>query len=315
MELNIPSRVKNVRIEVLGKVFDESYRDKAEDTLLQLFTQDSSEKIIKDREDLLRNGPSWPIFYHLTPYRDNLLAFYNFKPGSRVLEIGAGCGAVTEGLVKKDIELTALELTPKRSLINAHRNRDAKNLNVTIGNLSEFNPKERFDYIVCVGVLEYAGTFLSTSEKPYVDFVAKLKALLKPGGVALIAIENRLGMKYWSGAKEDHTQGFFDGINGYPGEKKVQTFGRKELSSLLHDGGFKDTLFFYPFPDYKTPFFVYSDNYLPGEHTQFPLSQLPTPTLDRPREDIFSEQNLMMHLENNGLFADFSNSFLVEAKI
>ena len=129
----------------------------------------------------------------------------------------------------------------------------------------------------------------------------------------LLAIENRFGLKYWTGAKEDHVHTFFEGHNGYPGKKRVQTFGKKELHELFINSGFNNTYFYYPFPDYKTPSFVYSDDFYPGNGTNFPLRRLPTTTLDRGREHFYSEQLSMKYVEANDLFRDFSNSFLVEA--
>jgi hypothetical protein len=40
----------------------------------------------------------WPSEYHLSPKRAQLLRGLAFDPGSRVLEIGAGCGAITRFL-------------------------------------------------------------------------------------------------------------------------------------------------------------------------------------------------------------------------
>jgi 2-polyprenyl-3-methyl-5-hydroxy-6-metoxy-1,4-benzoquinol methylase len=302
--------IGKVRLRYLDAEADTSYSDgEAEDLLLEIFRADDAPA---RRAAALADQPSWPIYYHLTPKRATLLRWYEFEAGSEVLEVGAGPGAITEVLVEKPVQVTALELTERRSLINAHRNRDAENLTVVVGNVQSFEPEQRYDYIVCVGVLEYAASFID-SEEPYHDFLAMLVSMLQPGGKLLIAIENRLGLKYWTGAAEDHTGRFFDGLNDYPTGKKVRTFGRQELVDLLGAAGLAHTYFHYPFPDYKTPAVVYSDDLHPGHGAEFPLGLLPTPTLDLPRETLLSEQHLMRLLEANGLFPWFSNSFLVEA--
>jgi SAM-dependent methyltransferase len=277
--------------------------------LLELFASDDA---AARRAAVLAEHPPWPLYYHLTPRRGTLLRWYDFAPGSRVLEVGAGPGAITEVLVEKPVEVTALELTERRSLINAHRNRGADNLTILVGNVQSYEPAVKFDYIVCVGVLEYATTFLD-SDSPHLDFLRILAGMLQPEGTLLLAIENRLGLKYWAGAREDHTGRFFDGLNGYPGSERVETFGREELLALLQAAGLHRCYFYYPFPDYKAPLIIYSDEFHPGRHAQFPLGLLPTPTPDREREVLLSEQDLMRHLERNGLFPQFSNSFLVEA--
>ena len=79
----------------------------------------------------------------------------------------------------------------------------------------------------------------------------------------IIAIENKFGLKYWAGAREDHTGRNFDSIEDYPNDKGIQTFGKHELTELLKSVGFSNTEYYYPMPDYKLPKIVYSDDYLP----------------------------------------------------
>ncbi len=42
---------------------------------------------------------------------------------------------------------------------------------------------------------------------------------LAPGGKIVIAIENRLGLKYWAGCAEDHVGKYFEGLEGYHNTK------------------------------------------------------------------------------------------------
>ena len=75
----------------------------------------------------------------------------------------------------------------------------------------------------------------------------KAREYLKPGRQLIIAIENKYGLKYWAGAKEDHTGVEFDGIQNYSGVNRVRTFSRALLTRLLCEAGFKDNDFYYPF--------------------------------------------------------------------
>ena len=45
---------------------------------------------------------------------------------------------------------------------------------------------------------------ISAETVPYVEMLRKIRNHLNPGGKIVIAIENRLGMKYWAGCAEDH---------------------------------------------------------------------------------------------------------------
>lgn len=88
--------------------------------------------------------------------------------------------------------------------------------------------------------------------------------MLKPNGKLLIAIENQYGLKYWCGAREDHTGIPFEGMNQYSfTQRGVRTFSKSALENLVKESGFKNTYFYYPMPDYKLPTVIYSENYLP----------------------------------------------------
>ena len=55
----------------------------------------------------------------------------------------------------------------------------------------------------------------------------------------------------------------FVGIEGYPGIDFVETFSKPELEQILQENGFSKFKFYYPYPDYKFPAVIYSDEYLP----------------------------------------------------
>src|SRR5208282_5254258 len=43
---------------------------------------------------------NWPTMYHFSPRRHNLLRHLNFRPEHKILELGAGCGAITRQLAE-----------------------------------------------------------------------------------------------------------------------------------------------------------------------------------------------------------------------
>jgi 2-polyprenyl-3-methyl-5-hydroxy-6-metoxy-1,4-benzoquinol methylase len=307
---NHPSKkIGNVNITFNANPDEIKYFDGAEAELLKVYqSRNPSTRI----NEILSNNPSWPMIYHLSSKRGSLLDWYDFKPGSSVLEIGAGCGAITEALLKKDIMVTALEIDPMRALVNATRNKKSSNLEVIVENLQSFKPQKKFDYIVCIGVLEYSGKYISGSD-PYGSFLNYMRSLLDDQGSLLLAIENKLGLKYIAGAPEDHTGEIFDSLNNYPNSIGIKTFSRNELCGLLTASGFSSSYFFFPHPDYKLPHCVFSDDLYPGKGLEFPLGLLPTPTPEK-RLHLFSEQTFAMTLETENLYPFFANSFLVEAR-
>ena len=260
----------------------------------------------KDFEEVLKQDNRWAILYHLSPIRQNIINWYPFKEGATCLEIGAGCGAITGALCDNLEKVVSVELSKRRATINYERHKDRDNLEIIVANLNNIKFEEKFDYITLNGVLEYAGSFTKTTN-PYEDFLKQIKKYLKPNGKLIVAIENRYGLKYFAGAKEDHTARAFDSIEGYIGIDSVKTFGKKELEELLATSGFKTQEFYYPHPDYKMPLEIFSDNFLPSEDT-FLVS---APNFDNERYTLFNESEAFKGIIKNGQFPFFANSFLV----
>ena len=271
-----------------------------EDELLEIV------KSTNDYSDILAKDNRWPILYHLSPIRQNIINWYPFKENATCLEIGGGCGAITGALCKSLKEVKVVELSKRRATINYERHKNYDNLEIIIANLNDIKFDQKFDYITLNGVLEYAGSFTKT-EQPYEDFLKQIKQYLKPDGKLIIAIENRYGLKYFSGAKEDHTAKVFDGITGYNETDTVQTFGKKELEDLLIQSGYPEQEFYYPHPDYKMPMEIYSSSWLPSSTAQ--LS--PAPNFDYERYELFNETDTYTGIIKNGQFEFFANSFLV----
>ena len=267
-------------------------------------------EIVKSKKDIdkvLASDNRWAILYHLSPVRHNILNWYPFKKESALLEIGGGCGAITGLLCQKVQDVKVVELSKRRSTINFERNEEYDNLEIIIGNLNDIKFDQKFDYVTLIGVLEYAGSFTKTKE-PYKDFLKNIKSYLNEDGKLLLAIENRFGLKYFAGAKEDHTGKEFDGITGYVGNDTVRTFGKVELERLLKSAGFESLKFYYPHPDYKMPFEMYSDDYLPSSEEML----MSAPNFDNERYELFSEPLAFKGIIENGQFPFFANSFFVE---
>ena len=78
----------------------------------------------------------------------------------------------------------------------------------------------------------------------------------------MIAIENKLGLKYWAGCREDHVGTFFR-PEDYPQGGAARTFSRSGLEKILKECGETEYHFYYPYPDYKFMTTLYSDRYPP----------------------------------------------------
>ncbi|WP_175944764.1 class I SAM-dependent methyltransferase [Caballeronia sp. BCC1704] len=257
----------------------------------------------------------WPSLYHLSSGRANVLRPFEAKLASRrVLEIGAGCGAISRYLGEAGADLLALEGSPRRAAIAASRSRDLPNVHVVTERFDDFRTDERFDVVTLIGVLEYASLFTPGSE-PAVAMLRRVRDLLAPGGIVIVAIENQVGLKYFAGAPEDHVGVPMFGIEDRYGDVGPRTFGKGELTSVFQRAAFAAPNFLAPFPDYKFPVAVVSERGF--SHPAFEASALAVQTVHQdpqlPTNLSFILQRAWPTLIRNGLGMDVANSFIVVA--
>jgi hypothetical protein len=188
-----------------------------------------------------------------------------------------------------------------------------------------------FDVVTCIGVLEWAGTFVATNDpqSAQVEFLRLIRATLRRGGHCIIGIENRLGLKYLLGARDDHTGVAGVSLLDYQlanrrwresghGDLTAITYTKAEYEHLLAAAGFSSAEFYCSYPDYKLPQVILpfarpgkvDDFFLRGgsvaEHDGFDGSPL-SPAL---------QQELQSHYRSFaalGIARNFSPSFFIIA--
>lgn len=265
--------------------------------------------------ELRQHCTNWPNLYHLSSSRANILRPLQAQlHGARVLEIGAGCGAITRYLGESGAEVLALEGSLRRAAIARSRTRDLDNVTVVADRFAEFDTVERFDVITLIGVLEYANLF-TAGVNPAFSMLQRVRSLLKPGGRLVIAIENQLGLKYLAGAPEDHVGLPMYGVEGNYLKNQAETFGHQTLERLLKNSGYSNIRTLLPFPDYKFPASILSESALdtPG----FDGAALAWQSVRRdpqfPPHIHFRQELVWTTIFKNGLARDLSNSFLLIA--
>ena len=150
--------------------------------------------------------------------------------------------------------------------------------------------------------------------EPQRAFLGQIEGVLRPGGSLLLAIENRLGVKYLAGAGEDHTGRVYDSVEGYPAGTIARTFSRSELTGLLESAGL-DPSFYGAFPDYKLPRAVLSDALFASvPPLAWRIPQFPSPDRVGRSSRALNEERLWRALVQDGLGANFGNSFVVVAR-
>lgn len=299
-------------VEEIGKVKLDYSRYPGEDFYCDGKVEDEILDIVKNLSPVEYGGvieerKSWPILYHLSPLRENIVDWIPMKKSDRVLEVGSGCGAITGALSRKAGSVTCVDLSKKRSLINAYRHSECENVTIHVGNFKDIEPDlpRDFDYICLIGVFEYGQSYIG-GETPFHDFLKTLMSHLAKSGRIVIAIENKYGLKYFAGCKEDHLGTWFSGIENYADGGGVRTFSRRGLEKIFKSCGVKESNFYYPYPDYKFMTTLYSDAYLPGKGE---LSNN-LRNFDRDRMLLFDEKSAFDGIAEDGLFPIFANSFV-----
>lgn len=306
-EVNYIEEIGKIKLNLVHYPGEDLYCDgDIEDELLSIARDRSTVEypgIIEDRK-------SWPILYHLSAQRENIVEWLPIAKDMKVLEVGSGCGAITGALARKAGKVDCIELSKKRSMINAYRHMDCENITIHVGNFQDVEPDLAcdYDYICLIGVFEYGQAYIR-SETPYEDFLNIIKKHLKAGGRIVIAIENKFGLKYWAGCREDHLGTYFSGLEDYPDGGVVRTFTRDGLLNIAAKCGFpkEQQHMYYPYPDYKFMTSLYSDARLPeiGELS----SNLRN--FDRDRLSLFDEKRVFDTILKEKQFPLFSNSYLL----
>ena len=312
--LDTPVRLKGHRTPdgcLLLRDARSTYSDGVEDRLFEVLMAQDDLRSTNSRLATLAEGMVEE--YHLDPARANIVRGLDIPADARVLEIGAGLGAVTRYLGERAAIVDAIEPSFARARVARARTRDLPGVEVLVGEHSDVPDEPIYDVIVVVGVLEYTGAG-TPSPEPYVDFLAKLGRCLRPGGTLAVAIENKIGVKYLVGAPEDHTDVLFDSIEDYPAGSRARTFARRELEQLFVAAGLIPEVRI-AFPDYKITRAVMDADALTGEAPEllYSLPTFPSRDMYTQRPPLADEGRVWRTLVQAGLGAETGNSFLVLA--
>ena len=294
--------------------FDYSDGDHSENYLKEVMT--TAKDLSSQSVELEGKVVDWVSEYHLSAQRANLLRGLNLEGIKNALELGCGCGAITRYLGESGINVDAVEGNLQRAEIAGLRCRDLKNITITNANFNDLTfPKGAYDAVFLIGVLEYAKKFFTTA-KDHKDAVIKIMSLaeaaLKKEGVLFIAIENRMGLKYWMGASEDHYGEPYVGLYGYPKDRGIRTFDKSEWEDILKKAGIRHYRFCYPFPDYKVPRVVLADNYVRNDpYAHSVLYRICSRDYIKDWQPDIDEFLLWESLHQSGYLEHFANSFFI----
>jgi len=145
--------------QIYSKPFTYSDGQRAEAKLAEILR--SVADLCSDSMELEQRIDDFHTRYHLSSQRANLLRpFLALFEGKRVLEVGAGCGALTRFLGETAAEVWALDGSWDRAQMCRARCRDLPNVSVLCADICDVEAVSPFDVIILVGVLEYSHLYL-----------------------------------------------------------------------------------------------------------------------------------------------------------
>lgn len=140
--------------------------------------------------------------------------------GAKVLDVGSGPGAMLIGMAAAGNHVTGLDASQQLlsfCAARAHQMGLGERVSLVCSDFAGYqSTPEVFDAVVMNGFLEWLPEFESDNSGRPVEIqaagVAKAAKWLKPGGMLVIGLENRYGLKYLLGGIDDHTDMRFTSV-------------------------------------------------------------------------------------------------------
>lgn len=243
-------------------------------------------------QSIIEKENSYFFLESLSAIRENIVRWLPISSQDRILEIGAGVGAVTSGILKMSENVTTFENSATNARILAERFSNCNKLTVYCTEinvlLTDVLPKEeQFDWIIIRDL----------------NYLKQVKGLLASMGHIVFLGDNRYGMKYLSGCRMPEAEDYFESLTDQNSLAKSLSYIKKELA----ESGIEDYETYYPYPDYRFMKNLYSDRHLPGigELT------LGNSNYDSDRLELFSEKDALEVAIAEGAFSKVANSYCV----
>lgn len=219
-----------------------------------------------------------------------LIKWYDFEKAAKTLFIT--CGKASDKIMSEALSECGLSVTC-----------------LTEQELLGMDGMSKFTYIVMAGALERS--------REITTLLSVLRGCLAPGGRLLIGAENRFGIRYFCGDRDEFSGRNFDGIDNYArlGTEtwktlEGHTYTKAEYKDMLTQTGWK-CRFCSVLPALERPQALYAEDYLPQEELEVRIF----PQYRSPDTVFIQEEKLYSSLIQNGMFHAMANGYLIECSL
>ncbi|MBI2984453.1 MAG: methyltransferase domain-containing protein [Candidatus Kerfeldbacteria bacterium] len=206
------------------------------------------------------------ISYAFDPRRGGVAILGRTGPGTTVLDFGSGWGNLTAVAARFGARVVSADMTYESLLYDSLHNNTKNVLRIRAGQHQTLPFGDAvFDTIFLNGVLEWLPEGYRLNQDPktvQITYLQEFRRLLAPGGILVVAIENRHSFAYWLGRREDHTGLRYGALlprwsaNLYSRlvrrrPYRTYTYTQSGYRLLFQAGGFADPVFHIPLPRYR----------------------------------------------------------------
>ncbi|MEE8886450.1 MAG: hypothetical protein SOI56_07805 [Eubacteriales bacterium] len=192
------------------------------------------------------------LLYELSPWRAGLTSWLPISASDSVLEMQAGYGALTAGLADRAGTVVCLERTPEQYQINSLRQRDRKNVECGLWEVSggdeeiqkfleeKYQKSEdnarKFDWVIL---------YIPNSALSLRSELELAEVFTGENGHVVVAVDNKTGLRSRNGGGIPHG-----------------AMSKKGLERIFEELGWSAD-FYYPYPSLEFTESIYSDRFLP----------------------------------------------------
>lgn len=240
----------------------------------------------------ISENPTWNALYHFSHLRANILAPINFVGKEKALLIGGECGALVGELCDKVDWLDVIEANPDYVKVMTKRWEGKKNLRIFEGDFESFKSQLEESYDI---VFVFGEAF---------ENIESIVDKINVGARLYFICENRFGLKYFAGCREDNSGELFKGLEG----EARGCYAIRQIEKKCEELELKINYRYYPYPDWKLPGTIFSQDRLPVQGELWENER----NFDGSRASLFDEQKVFDGIIENEQFEEFSNSFMLE---